>query len=34
VYELKAAVMTGKFQMRMPGQSEWNSYLEWSGGKR
>jgi len=34
VYELKAAVMTGRFQMRMPGQSDWNSYLEWSGGKK
>ena len=34
VYELKAALMSGKFQMRMPGQSEWKSYLEWSGAKR
>lgn len=32
-YELKGAVMTGRFQMRMPGQSEWRSYLEWSGAK-
>jgi hypothetical protein len=23
----------GTFQMRMPGQQEWKSYLEWSGGK-
>lgn len=34
VYELKAGVMSGKFQMRMPGQSDWRSYLEWSGAKR
>jgi hypothetical protein len=34
VYNLKAAVMSGKFQMRMPGQTEWKSYLEWSGGKK
>lgn len=33
VYELKDSVMSGKFQMRMPGQSEWKSYLEWSGRK-
>jgi len=34
VYELKEAVMWGKFQMRMPGQAEWKSYLEWNGPKR
>jgi hypothetical protein len=34
VYELKGAVMAGKFQMRMPGQNDWNSYLEWSGTKQ
>lgn len=34
VYELKGAVMAGKFQMRMPGGSEWKSYLEWVGEKR
>ena len=33
-YELKGAVMWGKFQMRLPGQEEWKSYLEWSGSKR
>ncbi len=33
-YELKGAAMTGKFQMHMPGQSEWRSYLEWSGAKQ
>jgi hypothetical protein len=34
VYELKAMVISGKFQMRMPGQAEWKSYLEWSGAKK
>jgi hypothetical protein len=34
VYELKGGAMSGKFQMQMPGQTEWQSYLEWSGGKR
>jgi hypothetical protein len=33
VYERKGDTMSGKFQMRMPGQSEWKSYLEWSGKK-
>jgi hypothetical protein len=31
IYELKGAVMWGKFQMRLPGQSDFRSYLEWSG---
>jgi len=34
VYTLKAGVMAGKFQMQMPGQAEWKSYLEWSGAKK
>ena len=34
VYALHGAVMSGKFQMRMPGQAEWRSYLEWSGEKK
>ena len=34
MYVLKAGVMSGKFQMRMPGGTEWRSYLEWSGGKK
>jgi hypothetical protein len=34
MYELKGAAMSGKFQIRMPGQTEWKSYLEWSGTKR
>ena len=33
-YQLKGAIMEGKFQMKPPGQSEWISYLEWSGGKK
>jgi hypothetical protein len=33
-YELKNKVMFGKFQMRMPGQTEFKSYLEWSGEKK
>ena len=33
-YELNAGVMTGKFQMRMPGQQEFASYLEWSGRRK
>jgi hypothetical protein len=31
MYELKDAVMQGRFQMRMPGQNDWKSYLEWRG---
>ena len=33
VYQLKGAVMSGKFQIQMPGQDDWKSYLEWSGDK-
>ena len=33
-YELKDKVMSGKFQMRMPGQPDWKSYLEWTGSKK
>ncbi len=33
MYELKAGIMYGKFQIMPPGQTEWKSYLEWSGGK-
>ena len=32
-YEMKGALLLGKFQSQMPGQSEWKSYLEWSGPK-
>ena len=34
VYELKGAVMSGRFQMHTPGNAEWTSYLEWSGAKK
>jgi hypothetical protein len=33
-YELKSGMMTGRFQMRMPGAADWNTYLEWSGAKK
>ena len=33
-YELHGTDMSGKFQMQLPGQSEWKSYLEWSGPKK
>jgi hypothetical protein len=33
-YELSRGVMTGKLQVRMPGQAEFASYLEWSGGRK
>jgi hypothetical protein len=34
IYRLAEAVMSGKFQIRMPGQTEWKSYLEWQGAKK
>ena len=34
IYELRNAIMSGKFQMRMPEQADWKSYLEWSGRKK
>lgn len=33
-YELNGVNLSGKFQMRMPGQPEFKSYLEWSGAKK
>ena len=33
-YELKGARMSGKFEMKLPGQADFTSYLEWSGGKK
>jgi hypothetical protein len=33
IYEFKGQVMRGKFQIRMPGEKEFVSYLEWSGKK-
>lgn len=34
IYELKSGVMTGQFQMQMPGQEDWHTYLEWSGSRK
>jgi len=34
VYELNNSIMAGKFEMQMPGQTEWKTYLEWSGAKK
>jgi hypothetical protein len=34
VYQLNGTLMSGKFQMRMPGQTAWKSYLEWNGAKK
>jgi hypothetical protein len=34
VYQMSGTMMSGKFQMRMPGQTAWKSYLEWSGAKK
>jgi hypothetical protein len=34
LYELKGTAMSGKFQMRQPGQQDWHSYLEWTGSKK
>jgi hypothetical protein len=33
-YELNEAVLAGKFQIKMPGQADFGSYLEWSGGRK
>ena len=33
-YSLDGSIMSGKFQMRMPGQTQFKSYLEWSGAKK
>jgi len=32
-YELKDSTMHGKFQIKLPAQTEFKSYLEWSGAK-
>ncbi len=34
VYELRGTVMFGKFEMRVPGQTEFRPYLEWRGGRK
>jgi hypothetical protein len=31
---LTGTVMSGKFQMRMSGETEWKTYLQWTGSKR
>jgi len=33
-YERSQSILSGKFQMKMPGQSEFTSYLEWSGNRK
>ncbi len=33
-YELRGGVMAGKFQIRMPGQADFVSYLEWNGRRK
>jgi hypothetical protein len=33
-YELADGVMSGKFELRPPGQTDFSSYLEWSGKQR
>ena len=33
-YELKGSTMRGKFQIRMPGETDFKSYLEWDGKKK
>ena len=34
VYERKDSALSAKFQMRMPNQTEFKSYLEWSGPRK
>jgi hypothetical protein len=34
VYELDGSIMHGKFQLKMPGRADFNSYLEWTGAKK
>jgi hypothetical protein len=33
-YSLTGATMQGKFQMHMPNQPDWNTYLEWTGNRK
>ena len=33
-YELKSGILSGKFQVKPPGQTDYKSYLEWSGPKK
>ena len=32
-YELKDSVMAGRFEMKMPGGTDWKPYLTWSGAR-
>jgi hypothetical protein len=34
VYERKGVEMSGKFEMRMPGQKDWTTYLAWAGRRK
>jgi hypothetical protein len=34
VYHLEQGIMSGKFQVQMPRQEDWKSYLDWSGGRQ
>lgn len=34
IYKLNNNVMSGKFQIRMPGEQDWKSYLEWTGSRK
>ncbi len=34
VYQLSGAVLSGEFQMQLPGQPAWKSYLEWTGARQ
>ena len=33
-YELNGSVLSGRFQIRMPGGKQWQSYLEWTGSRK
>jgi hypothetical protein len=33
-YALHGTEMTGQFQILLPGQKDWKSYLEWSGSRK
>ena len=33
-YKLAGSILSGKFQMQPPGQTLWNTYLEWTGPKQ
>jgi hypothetical protein len=33
-YELHGSEMSGRFEMQLPGRSDWKSYLEWTGPRK